>query len=160
MLVIVFGLLLISSGCSAPLGTAPGTTSSAPAKALLDEAAAAMGGWAALDAVKSQEVFTSGNDQEPMQAVEPLGDARLINKFAQTVIADFEKNRVRLIFDAIRSYPNRQHLTFYEVIDGDAGMLETVQENGTTQRERLHPSRLVTRLHDVLRIAVRVLHCA
>src|SRR6266513_2625632 len=117
MLVIFFGLLLLLSGCSAP----PGTTSSAPAKALLDEAAAAMGGWAALDAVKSQEVFTSGNDQEPMQAVEPLGDARLINKFAQTVIVDFEKNRVRLIFDAIRSYPNRQHLTFYEVIDGDAG---------------------------------------
>src|SRR5438132_546781 len=67
MFVILLGLLLLLPGCSA----APGTASSAPAKTILDEAAAAMGGWDALDAVKSQEVFTTANDLEHMQAVEP-----------------------------------------------------------------------------------------
>ena len=63
-----------------------------------------MGGWAELDAVKSQEIIAIGSDLEPLQAVEPNGEARVINRFSQNVLADFDKNRMRLSFDAMREY--------------------------------------------------------
>lgn len=155
MFAIVLALLLVLTGCSSAPPTGP-----AAARSLVDDAAAAMGGWPALDAVKSQEILTAGSDVEPMQAVEPAGEARLVNQFGQAVIADFEKNRMRIVFDSIREYPNRQPVKFYEVIDGDAGMLETPQANGSTMRERLHPSRLATRLRDVRRMPIRLLYTA
>jgi glyoxylase-like metal-dependent hydrolase (beta-lactamase superfamily II) len=130
------------------------------ARALIDESAASMGGWAALDAVKSQEIITQGGDLEPMQAVKPDGEARSINRFNQNVFFDFEKNRMRLSFDAIREYPNTLPVKFVEVIDGDAGMLETLDAKGNLVRERLHPSRLATRLRDMRRLPIRLLYTA
>jgi glyoxylase-like metal-dependent hydrolase (beta-lactamase superfamily II) len=155
MVAVVLVFLLLLAGCSSAPATGP-----AAAKDLVDEAATAMGGWAALDAVKSLEIRTAGVDVEPMQAVTPTGDPRTINKFGQGLVIDFEKNRMRLIFDAVREYPNTLPVKFYEVIDGDVGMLETPQANGTSTRERLHPSRLATRLRDVRRMPLRVLYTA
>ena len=93
MLAIVFASLLLLAGCSSAPPTGP-----AAARTLVDESAVAMGGWAALDAVKSQEVITAGRDWEPMQAVQPTGEPRVINQFGQDLTADFEKNRIRLAF--------------------------------------------------------------
>jgi len=155
MFVIALGLLILLSACSSAPPTGPEA-----ARALIDEAAAAMGGWTELDAVKSQEIIAIGGDLEPLQAVEPNGQARVINRFSQNVVADFEKNRMRLTFDAIREYPNTLPVKFVEVIDGDAGMLETPDAKGNPVRERLHPSRLATRLRDLRRLPVRVLHTA
>jgi glyoxylase-like metal-dependent hydrolase (beta-lactamase superfamily II) len=155
MLAIVLALLMVLSACS----SAP-TTGPAAARALIDESAAAMGGWAALDAVKSQEILTGGSDVEPLQAVEPGGEPRIINQFGQTIVADYEKNRMRLSFDAIREYPSRQPVRFVEVINGDAGMVETPQANGSSSRERMHPSRYATRLRDMRRLPVRILYTA
>src|SRR5262245_14067912 len=97
MFAIALGVLLLLSACASAPPTGPDA-----ARALIDESAAAMGGWAALDGVKSQELITIGGDLEPLQAVEPKGEARVINRFSQGVIADFEKNRLRFTFDAIR----------------------------------------------------------
>src|SRR5262245_14662500 len=156
MFAIVLGLLMVLlSACASTPPTGP-----AAARALIDESAAAMGGWAALDAVKSQEIITIGGDLEPMQAVEPTGQARVINRFSQNVMVDFEKNRMHLTFDAMREYPNTQPVKFTEVIDTDTGMLETPDAKGNPVRERLHPSRLATRLRDVRRLPVRILYTA
>ena len=73
MFAIVFALLMLLSACA----SAPPTGADA-ARALIDESATAMGGWAALDAVKSQELITVGGDLEPLQAVEPNGEARTV----------------------------------------------------------------------------------
>ena len=107
-----------------------------------------MGGWAALDAIKYQEIITGGGDWEPLQAVEPDADMPTINNFGQTILVDFEKKRFRLTFDATRSYPAPGPVKYVEVIDGDVGMLQTTDAEGKVVNERLHPSRLAARLRD------------
>src|SRR2546428_5486686 len=155
MFAIALTLLMFLSACSsaAPTGPAAGRT-------LIDEAAAAMGGWTALDSVKSQEIITGGADVEPLQAVEPTGQPRVINQFGQDILADFAKNRMRLSFDAIREYPSRQPVKFVEIVDSDGGMVETSQPDGKTARERMHPSRYATRLRHMRRMPVRILYTA
>src|SRR5499426_2154161 len=155
MFAIVFALLLLLSACSSAQPTGPDA-----ARAIIEESAASMGGWTAMDAIKVQQVITQGGDLEPMQAVKPDGEARLINRFSQGIIYDFENKRLRLTFDAIREYPNTQPVKFVEVIEGDAGMLETEDAKGNPVRERLHPSRLATRLRDSRRLPIRLLHTA
>ena len=77
--------------------------------------------------------------------MEPSGQPpRLINNFGQTITVDYEKNRMRLSFDAVREYPARNPLKFAEVIDGDAGMLEAPQADGKTTQET----------SDILRISI------
>src|SRR5216117_1419550 len=155
MFAIALTLLMFLSACSSAAPTGP-----AAGRALVDEAAAAMGGWSALDSVKSQEIITGGADVEPLQAVEPTGQPRVINQFGQEIVADFAKNRMRLSFDAIREYPSRQPVKFVETVDGDGGMLEMPQPDGKTARERMHPSRYATRLRDMRRMPVRILYTA
>ncbi len=155
MAVIVLALLMVLFGCSSAPPTGP-----AGARALIDESAAAMGGWSVLDSVKSQEIITGGSDVEPLQAVNPTGEPRLINNYGQTILVDYEKNRMRLSFDAVREYPAKQPVKFVEVIEGDAGMLETPQADGKTSRERMHPSRLATRMRDMRRMPMRLLYTA
>jgi glyoxylase-like metal-dependent hydrolase (beta-lactamase superfamily II) len=155
MVAIVLVLLMVLSACSPAPPTGPDA-----ARTLIDESAASMGGWAAMDAVKSQEIITAGADWEPMQAVKPGGEPRTINRFSQGIIADFESKRARITFDAIREYPNTQPVKFVEVIDGDTGMLETRDAKDNVVRERLHPSRLATRLRDLRRLPIRLLYTA
>src|SRR5262249_39249217 len=88
MFAIVLALLVLLSACSSATPTGPDA-----ARALIEESAAAMGGWAAMDAVKVQEIITAGGDLEPMQAVKPEGPARAINRFSQGIIYDFENKR-------------------------------------------------------------------
>src|SRR5205809_2514496 len=155
MFAIALTLLMFLSACSSAAPTGP-----AAGRALVDEAAAAMGGWSVLDSVKSQEIITGGEDVEPLQAVEPTGQPRVINQFGQDIVADFGKNRMRLSFDAIREYPARGPVKFVEVLDGDGGMLEMPQPDGKTVRERMHPSRYATRLRDMRRMPIRILYTA
>src|ERR1041385_3547970 len=156
MVAIALALLIALSACSSAPPAGP-----AAAKALIDESAASIGGWAVLDSIKSQEIVTGGADVEPLQAMDPSGQPpRLINNFGQTITVDYEKNRMRLSFDAVREYPAKNPLKFVEVIDGNAGMLETPQANGKTMQERMHPSRFATRLRDLRRMPIRVLYTA
>jgi glyoxylase-like metal-dependent hydrolase (beta-lactamase superfamily II) len=148
-------LVMFLTACSSPPAVGPDA-----GRALIEEAAGAMGGWAAMDAVKSQEILTGGTDWEPLQAVDPEGEPRQINTFGQTVLVDYEKKRMRLTFDALRTYPTQAPVKFVEVIEGDAGMLETADPQGKPVNERLHPSRLATRLRDYNRLPIRVLYTA
>jgi glyoxylase-like metal-dependent hydrolase (beta-lactamase superfamily II) len=112
-----------------------------------------MGGWGAIDAVTAQEIRTSGTDWEPLQAITPEAEPRQINSFEQTLLVDYRRKRMRLTFNASRTYPTPAPVNFVEVIDGDVGMLDVT-------KERLHPSRLATRLRDYDRLPLRLLHTA
>ena len=94
MFAIFLALLMLLSACSSAPPTGPDA-----ARALIEQSAGAMGGWAAMDAVKSQEIITAGGDLEPLQAVKPDGEPRVINRFSQGIIVDFEKKRMRISFD-------------------------------------------------------------
>ena len=148
-------IALLLASCSSPQPAGPEA-----GRALLEEVAASMGGWAALDAVKTQEIITEGGDWEPLQAVEPTGDPRIINTFLMTTLVDLEKKRMRLAFNANRVYPTPLNLRFTEVIDGDMAMLETVDAAGKPVQDRLHPSRFAARLRDFNRSPIRLLYTA
>jgi glyoxylase-like metal-dependent hydrolase (beta-lactamase superfamily II) len=148
--VALFGL-----GCSSEPPTGPEA-----GRVLVEDAAASMGGWPALDAVKTQEIRTAGTDWEPLQAVEPTAEPRQVNTFAQVLLLDFDRRRFSLTFDASRTYPTSASVKFVEVIDGDTGMLETTGADGKAVNERLHPSRFAARLRDYNRLPIRVLYTA
>jgi glyoxylase-like metal-dependent hydrolase (beta-lactamase superfamily II) len=153
--ILLAAILLLLSGCSSAPPTGPEA-----ARALIDESATAIGGWAVLDAVKSQEMITAGGDWEPMQAVKPDGEPRIVNKFGQTLLIDFEKKRMRLVFDALRQYPAPGPVKFTEVIDGEVAMLQTTDAQGKVTSERLHPSRYAARVRDLNRLPIRLLYVA
>src|SRR5437899_43619 len=155
MFAIALTLLMFLSACSSAAPTGP-----AAGRALVDDEAAAMGGWSVLDSVRSQEIIACGADVAPLHAGEPTGQPRVINQFGQDILADFAKNRMRLSFDAIREYPSRQPVKFVEIVDSDGGMVETSQPDGKTARERMHPSRYATRLRDIRRMPIRILYTA
>ena len=145
-LALSFAIAITAACASPPTGPEAG-------RLLLDQTAAAMGGWSALGQIKSQEIQTSGTDWEPLQAIDPTAEPRQINSFDQTLLVDFDRKRIRLMFDATRTYPTVAPVKFVEVIDGNDGML-------ANDNERLHPSRLATRLRDYNRLPVRILYTA
>jgi|GEM_PF-724188 len=145
---------LALSACSGqPLGPDAG-------RALVEESAAAMGGWDAMNAIKSQEIITAGGDWEPLQALSPGSEPRIVNRFSQGVLADYENGRMRVAFDAQRVYPFQQRVRFDEVIEKDVASLETIDPSGKSTFERLHPSRRATRMRDFNRLPLRVLYTA
>ncbi len=130
------------------------------AKAVIEESATAMGGWANIDAVKGQEILTGGGDWEPMQAKAPTADPLQVDIFGQTILIDLEKNRVKVTNDGKRSYPAPGPVKFTEILTPEAAMLQTTAADGKVTSERLHPSRLATRLRDMNRLPIRVLKVA
>lgn len=147
--------LVIFAGCSSAPPTGPEA-----GRALIESAATAMGGWAALDAIKHQEVITAGGDWEPHQAIEPDADMPTVNNFGQTILVDLANKRMRLTFDAMRSYPAPAPVKYVEVINGDVAMLQTTDAQGKTVSERLHPSRFAARIRDLNRMPMRLLYTA
>ena len=148
-------LMLVLSACS----SAPPTGTDA-AQALIEEAAASIGGWAAMDAIKGQEIITGGIDWEPIQAMAPEGESRQVNTFGQTVLVNFENGRSRLVFDSARLYPEPGAVKFVEVFDGDMAMIETTNNQGIVSQTRLHPSRFAARKRDLNRLPLRLLYVA
>jgi glyoxylase-like metal-dependent hydrolase (beta-lactamase superfamily II) len=145
--------LLIACSSAPPTGPEAG-------KALVEEAAAAMGGWDNINAIKTQEILTGGADWEPMQSLEPKGEPRQVDMFGQSILVDLESNKLRLSHDGKRTYPAPAPVKFIEVIDGDVGMLQSMTADGKVVNERLHPSRYATRLRDLNRLPLRVLKIA
>src|SRR5215831_18038371 len=110
-------LTVLILGVFASCSSAPPTGPEA-AKALIEQSATAMGGWNNIDSIKSQEILTGGDDWEPMQSLEPTGDARMVDHFGQAILIDLQNNRVRVAHDGLRSYPQPGPVKFVEVIDG------------------------------------------
>jgi len=149
---LAFVVLLV--GCSTPpAGPEAG-------KALVEQAAASMGGWTALEGIKTQEIVSGGADWEPLQSLAPDAPPRQMNTFTQTTLVDYEKKQLRVTFDAVRVYPSTQPVKFVEVMDAQAGMLTSPDANNKIVTERLHPSRHATRLRDFNRLPLRILYTA
>ena len=153
---LALGLLTFLISC-AP--AAPPTGPDA-AKALIEQSATAMGGWANIDAVKSQEMLTGGADWEPMQSIDPKADPVQTDLFGITILADLEKNRFRVTSDGKRTYPTPVAVKFTEVITPEASMLMSTGADGKVTSERLHPSRMASRLRDMNRLPIRLLKVA
>jgi len=155
LLLALLSIAMLSDACATRPSIGPEA-----ARELIDESAEAMGGWEALDSLKSQELRTSGSDWEPLQAVEPNAAPRQVNTFEQTMYANYVQNKVRIAFEAMRMYPTSAAVRFIETIDGEVGMLESTGADGKVVRERLHPSRFAARLRDFKRLPARVLYAA
>ncbi len=153
--IVVTAILMFLSACSSKQPIGPDA-----ARALIEESADSIGGWQAMDSIKAQEIVTGGGDWEPHQAPEPGAPGPQVNNFAQTVLVDFEKGRLKLTFDAKRTYPAPGPVKFAEVIEGDIGVLQTTDAQGKPVSQRLHPSRLATRQRDLRRMPLRVLYIA
>jgi glyoxylase-like metal-dependent hydrolase (beta-lactamase superfamily II) len=124
------------------------------AQALIQDAAKAMGGMAALRGVKNQTVEAEGKQ---FDAVFPLQHkpGRQLSTFRYILTRDMTQPRMRLEWDA-RHMTRNEDIRFVEVIDGAAGLLQ--EGSGSAAKTgRLHAGRLATRLRDEKRSATKLL---
>ena len=142
------------------LSACGGQQGEAAARATIDEAAEAMGGWEAISAITAQELVTEGSMWEPIQALRPGVEDHLIDDFTQTLLVEYGRPSLRRTFDADRVWPTTMSFQFMEVMDGDDGMWVVPGEQGVAERSRLHPSIFATRRRDLNRMPVRVLAVA
>ena len=76
------------------------------AKALVAQAASAMGGMAALRAVKNQVVESEGKQFDSSSTPQPLGPTRQISTFRYTLTRDLAQPRLKLDWDGRNSARN------------------------------------------------------
>jgi hypothetical protein len=100
----------------------PNEAAAQSAQALIQDAAKAMGGMAALRAVKNQTVEAEGKQ---FDAVFPLQHkpGRQITSFRYTLTRDLTQPRMRLEWEG-RQLSRNEEIRFLEVIDRSAGLLE------------------------------------
>jgi glyoxylase-like metal-dependent hydrolase (beta-lactamase superfamily II) len=127
------------------------------AKALLDEAAKAMGGAQALRSIKNEVVESAGKQFEHAQAKKPGGPGRQTTEFRYTLTRDLSQPRLRLEWDARTIYPREDSLKYMEIIDGSAGLLQEGGSGTGGKQSRLHPGRLATRLREEKRAPVKII---
>ena len=125
--------------------------------ALLRQSADAMGGLAALRALKIQTIESEGKQFDSSSTPKPLGPTRQITAFRYTLTRDLTKPRVRLQWEG-RSLGSAQAVRFVETIDGPVGMLEEGGDGG--KQTLLHPGRLATRLREEQRSAAKLIPAA
>jgi glyoxylase-like metal-dependent hydrolase (beta-lactamase superfamily II) len=135
-----------------------GSARAQTAKGLIDEAAKAMGGMAALRAIKNQVIESEGKQFDSSSTPKPLGPTRQISTFRYTLSRDLTQPRFRLEWDGRNSARN-ENVRFLEVIDGSAGLLQE-GDGQTAKQGRLHPGRLVTRLREEKRAPVNLILAA
>lgn len=134
--------------------TVPESAKAQSAKALIDQAAQAMGGMDALRALHNQAIESEGKQFDSSSTPRPLGPTRQISTFRYTLTRDLARPRLRLEWQG-RSSARNQDIRFTEVIDGSAGLLQ--EGEGKTKPSRLHPGRLATRLREEKRSAVKLI---
>ena len=123
------------------------------AQALIQDAAKAMGGMAALREIKFQIIEADGKQ---FDAVFPLQHkpGRELSNFRYTLHRDLRQPRMKFEWEA-RHLTRNEDIRFVEVIDGSVGSLQ--QGRGVAARTaRLHPGRMATRLRDEKRAPVRL----
>jgi glyoxylase-like metal-dependent hydrolase (beta-lactamase superfamily II) len=132
---------------------APAAAHAQTAAGLLQQSAQAMGGLAALRAVKTQAVESEGKQFDSSSTQQPLGPTRQINTFRYTLTRDLTRPRLRLEWQG-QSLTGNPPARWIETIDGDIGMLQEGsgrRGEGEAKPSRLHPGRLATRLREELR---------
>jgi len=93
------------------------------AQALISEAANAMGGMAALRALKSQVTESEGKQFNSSLSPQPSEAVRQISSFRYSLTRDLTQPRVKLDWDGRNSARN-ENVRFVEVIDGSVGLLQ------------------------------------
>ena len=148
-------LALLSIFVVLAIAHAPGHAQS-PA-ALLQQSANAMGGVAALSALKSEVIESEGKQFDSSSTAQPLGPTRQITTFRYTLTRDLIRPRLRLVWEW-QSLGSKQAGRFVETIDGSIGMLQ--QGGDGAKQTRLHPGRLATRLREEHRNPARLVLAA
>ena len=122
------------------------------AQALIAEAAEAMGGMAALRAVRNQIIESEGKQFDSSSTPQPFGPTRQISTFHYTLIRQLGQPKLRLEWESRNSARN-ETIRFVEVIDGAVGLLQE-GESKSAKQSRLHPGRLATRLREEKRAPI------
>lgn len=128
------------------------------AKTLIDRSAQAMGGMAALRAIKNQVVESEGKQFDSSSSPRPLGPTQQISTFTYTLTRDLTQPRVKIEW-ASRLLERDVSVRFVEVIDGDVGALQEGDPKSAKQ-SRLHPGRLATRMREEKRVPIKLLLAA
>jgi hypothetical protein len=89
---------------------------------ILDEAAAAVGGWAALQSIRSVHLDSEGQDWEPWQAYD-IGGTVDVSTFRIVTDLDLGAGASRVEMDAEVVYPWPHRVAYIEISDAEAGML-------------------------------------
>jgi glyoxylase-like metal-dependent hydrolase (beta-lactamase superfamily II) len=113
---------------------------------ILDEAAAAIGGWTALQSIKCVHLDSEGEDWEPWQAYD-IGGTIDVSTFRIATDLDLGSRVSRVEMDAEVVYPWPHRVAYIEITDAEAGML-TDLSLGAVAIERLHPSLYATARRD------------
>lgn len=116
-----------------------------PADGLLRKSANAMGGVAALRAIKTQVIESEGKQYDSSSTRQPLGPTRQITTFRYRLTRDLTQPRLRLEWEG-QTLGSSETTRFVEIIDGTTGMLQEGKEGG--KQASLHPGRLATRLRE------------
>jgi len=100
---------------------------------ILDEAAAAIGGWTALQSIKRVHLESEGQDWEPWQAYE-VGGTVDVSTFRIATDLDLGASVSRVEMDAEVVYPWPHRVAYTEITDAEAGMLADLSQ----RRSRYH----------------------
>jgi hypothetical protein len=128
------------------------------ALSILDEAAAAIGGWAALQSIRCVHLDSDGQDWEPWQAYD-IGGTVDVSTFRIAPDLDLGAGASRVEMDAEVVYPWPHRVAYIEITDAKAGMLADLSL-GTLAITRLHPSLYATARRDFAAFAPEALRLA
>jgi len=92
------------------------------ALSILDEAAAAIGGWAALQSIRCVHLDSDGQDWEPWQAYDNSRTVA-VSTFRIATDLDLGARSSRVEMDAEVVYPWPHRVAYIEITDAEAGML-------------------------------------
>src|SRR4029077_9131396 len=94
---------------------------------ILDEAAAAIGGWTALQSIRCVHWDSEGQDWEPWQAHD-VGGTVDVSTFRAAIDLDLGAGATRVEIDAAVVYPWPHRVAYIEITDADAGMLADLSQ--------------------------------
>jgi glyoxylase-like metal-dependent hydrolase (beta-lactamase superfamily II) len=126
--------------------------------AILDEAAGAIGGWTALQSIRSVHLDSDGRDWEPWQAYD-IGGTVDVSTFRIATDLDLGAGASRVEVDAEVVYPWPHRVAYIEITDAEAGMLADLSL-GAVAITRLHPSLYATARRDFAAFAPEALRLA
>jgi hypothetical protein len=110
---------------------------------ILDEAAAAIGGWTALQSIRRVHLDSEGQDWEPWQAYD-IGGTVDASTFRIATDLDLGAGASQVEMDAEVVYPWPHRVAYIEITDAEAGMLADLSL-GAVAITRLRRKRYVLR---------------
>lgn len=138
-------VLLVSVLLTGLSSTEAGAVSPQETGGLVEAAAKAMGGFEALQAIKTQLVVAHGQSFEPEQTPAPGEEPRHVSDFRYTLTHTLSSGQLRLEWQRETRYPFSNTWQYTEVIDGESGFIEGADGFRSKPRAPLAPARVATR---------------